>query len=235
MKRFYDLLAILAAVCTPIAPAVYYGWQAYTATLDKTGVYWLSAITGIAIATALEIVGYFAGHVAIAYFERGDRRWLVAAGILVAYVVLGAGELTGIQRTAFYIAPLVYLLLALYRALHEEEATAAAEAADNRQWQREQQEKAAAREHEERLRRLELDAQVRVERARAKAAKAESATDSQPKPTETAPLSGKALEIYQLLSAKPDATNTEIGETIGVSRQYVGQVRRELNGQVKHG
>jgi hypothetical protein len=60
------------------------------------------------------------------------------------------------------------------------------------------------------------------------------AREVSPKPAESAAetpeLSGKALEVYRLLSVKPGATNTEIGETIGVSRQYVGQVRRELNG-----
>jgi hypothetical protein len=75
---------------------------------------------------------------------------------------------------------------------------------------------------------MELKHEERLAKAREVSPKpAESAT-------ETPELSGKALEVYNLLSLKPTATNTEIGETIGVSRQYVGQVRKELNGNAPH-
>lgn len=47
-----------------------------------------------------------------------------------------------------------------------------------------------------------------------------------------AELSGSKLEIYKLFRQKPDASNTEIAETVGVSRQYVGQVKKELNGSL---
>lgn len=56
----------------------------------------------------------------------------------------------------------------------------------------------------------------------------EEETDAE-KEIDISSLSGKASEIYNVLSANPRATNTEIGEIVGVSRQYVGQVKKILN------
>jgi hypothetical protein len=166
-----------------------------------------------------------AGHVASDFWQRGDGRWKVAAGVMALYVIVGMVELWGTTGAlVFVLSPAVYLLAALRHTAAIEAVEDAEQAAENNAWQREQERIAAAREHEIRLRQMELRHKERLAKAREVSPKpAESAT-------ETPELSGKALEVYKLLSVKPGATNTEIGETVGVSRQYVGQVRRELNG-----
>lgn len=84
------------------------------------------------------------------------------------------------------------------------------------------------------------EAQVKIANAKARETKAKAQMETKkatPKAAEVSPepqeLSGKALEIYTAFRENPDATNTEIGEVVGVSRQYVGQVKRELNGALK--
>jgi hypothetical protein len=203
MKHLYDVLAILAAVCTPIAPAVFYGWSAYSATHAVTGVGWLSIVAGVALALALELVGYLAGHAAVAFFERHDGRWMLAAGILLLYVVVGAWELTGVQRTAFFIAPLVYLLLALYRSLHEEDAVASEQAADERAWQRRQQEAADERQHALDLAQIQSQQAVAIERARIRSERAQSQQQPAALPAPLAPARYECEDCGQSFGSQP--------------------------------
>lgn len=247
----------LAPFSVPFAPAFFFGHAIYVAAGRTV---WAAIVGGVA-ALGLESAGILAAHYAVRYYVRRDGRWLVAAVGTVIYLVIGITVIWFLEAATndakwtatamFLIAGVVYVLVGLaeserIESAEEEQAAVVQQAQEadalawqreqdekERDWQRRQQEAADARTHEERLRKLELDAQVRVARASAKATKVESAAETRPKVSEGAELSGKALEIFQLLSQKPGASNTEIGEIAGVSRQYVGQVRRSLNGQVK--
>jgi hypothetical protein len=76
-------------------------------------------------------------------------------------------------------------------------------------------------------RRESAKAAAKAERKEAKAAKDE------PKPEPLPELSGNALLVFEALRAKGEATNVEIAESIGISPQRVGQIKKELNGVVK--
>ena len=77
------------------------------------------------------------------------------------------------------------------------------------------------------------DGQRRREEAKLEAKQARK----KPKPAQPEPkpsgLTDGQLKVYKVIKAQPSATNTEIGEQLGVSRQYVGKVRKQLNGMVK--
>lgn len=119
MKRdIYTIIGWGAMVAVPLAPAFFFGWEIYTAVLDMTAIAWLAVPVAVVSAAGLETVGIFAGHVGMAYHERSDRRWWLAATIMMIYVAIGVYELRGtIGMVMFLIAPLVYVLMALHHGL----------------------------------------------------------------------------------------------------------------------
>lgn len=117
----YSLLGYLAMGLTPIGAVIFFGWRVYTAVLEMTGSVWLSLLGGLSAATGLEIVGIFAGHVSMVFWERKDGRWRLAAAIMVVYVAIGVVELWGtVGVVMFLISPLVYVLVALRVGLEDE-------------------------------------------------------------------------------------------------------------------
>src|SRR5690606_18342533 len=114
MNRFYDALAALAVILTPVAMMTAFGWSAYAAILAETGVQTLAAISGLATAAAIEVIGIVAGETTLWFHGRNDRRWMIAAAILALYVIFGLVVLRG---TALMLLPLmsgsVYVLVGL--------------------------------------------------------------------------------------------------------------------------
>ena len=138
MNRFYNTLAALAVALTPAAMMATAGWEAYALTLAKTGIVWLAILTGVATAAALECVGILAGETALLFHGHADRRWRIAAAVLLAYVVAG---LYVLRSTPLVFLPVlagaVYVLVGL-RAQAQREATAeVVQAEDDREWERE--------------------------------------------------------------------------------------------------
>ena len=138
MNRFYNTLATLAVILTPAAMMATAGWEAYALTLAKTSIPWLAILTGVATAAALECVGILAGETALLFHGHADRRWRIAAAVLLAYVVAG---LYVLRSTPLIFLPVlagaVYVLVGL-RAQAQREATAeVVQAEDDREWERE--------------------------------------------------------------------------------------------------
>ena len=133
MTRFYNALAALAVVLTPAAMMAVAGWEAYALTLARTNIGWLAAVTGIATAAALECVGILAGETALHFHGRADRRWRVAAAVLVAYVTAGLYVLRGTPLLFLpVLAGAVYVLVGLRAQAQRESAADEAQAADAR-------------------------------------------------------------------------------------------------------
>jgi hypothetical protein len=230
MNKFYDALAILAVILTPVAMMTALGWTAYSAILTETRIVALAVVAGVATAAAVECIGIVAGETALWFHGRNDARWKLAALILVGYVAFGIFILQG---TALALLPImasaVYVLIGLraqaqrettaetVRAIDEAQAGAIA-AESERQWQHEQW-------------RIQQADRTRIKMAQAEVTKEAKAPEP---PAESAPkappLSPKAREIYNAFLEKPTASYTEIAASVGVSRQFVGQVARQLNG-----
>lgn len=151
MSRFYNSLAALAVVLTPVAMMAAFGWTAYTAILNETGVAWLAAVSGIATAAAVETIGIVAGETALWFHGRRDGRWLAAGAILALYVAFG---LVILRDTALMLLPLmagsVYVLVGL-RAQAQRETTTenghaeAAEAWERERWRIQQADRTAVK------------------------------------------------------------------------------------------
>lgn len=153
-------LTLAAILITPIAPATFFGHQAYTALLGQTGAPWLAVVGGIATAIGLELVGLLAGHTTIEFWRRGDRRAWLAALLLVAYIAIGTVELwrVPVGRAVFLIAGLAYIVAGLR---HDAEQVATETAQDRVDDRAEAQELARLRlqyQHEEKLARIQAKA-----------------------------------------------------------------------------
>lgn len=255
----YNVLAIVAVVTVPLAPAILFGWNLYNYLMGKGVPVWLAIVGGVAGAVSLEAVGILAGHVGMVYLKRRDWRVLFPAIAMLFYAGYGYVK-TPEYGGVFILAALVYVLVALQGEADTAVKQELADTAVHLAFDLEQE--AADREHarEMEAKRLELQAQndlqmkiaheqaqVAIAEARAKvnianaearkvAKESEISQKVQGKAGETAggfpPLSGKAQEIYNVLAEKPDMSNTQVGELVGVSRQYVGQVKRSLNGSI---
>ena len=139
MTRFYNTLATLAVILTPAAMMATAGWEAYALTLAKTGIVWLAILTGVATAAALECVGILAGETALLFHGHADRRWRIAAAVLLAYVVAG---LYVLRSTPLVFLPVlagaVYVLVGLRAQSQRETAAEVADDVAEREWQHEQ-------------------------------------------------------------------------------------------------
>lgn len=139
MNRFYDTLAVAAVILTPVAMMVAFGWTAYSAILDETGVQALALVSGVATAAAVETIGIVAGETALWFHGRRDRRWMTAALILALYVVFGLVILRG---TALALLPImagaVYVLVGLRAQAARELTVENGNAAALLEWQQEQ-------------------------------------------------------------------------------------------------
>lgn len=139
MNRFYNTLAALAVVLTPVAMMAIAGWEAYAATLARTGIAWLAVVAGVATAATLECIGILAGETTLHFHGRADRRWLLAAAVLLAYVIAGLYVLRGTVLVFLpVLAGAVYMLVGLRAQAQREAVSAAEQAQDNRDWEREQ-------------------------------------------------------------------------------------------------
>ena len=114
MTRFYNILAALAVILTPVAMMTAFGWSAYSAVLAETGAPILAAVSGIATAAAIEVIGIVAGETALWFHGRHDARWKTAALILTLYVLFGLYILRGTRLAPLPImAGAVYVLVGL--------------------------------------------------------------------------------------------------------------------------
>lgn len=118
----YNILSLTAPIFVPIAPVIFFGWKVYTAVQEMTQSLWLSIPAGALTALGLEAVGILAGHVGMVAWRRGDNRTAVIAAVIMAlYVGIGSWELRGsVGMVVFWIAPLVYVLVALQELVKQD-------------------------------------------------------------------------------------------------------------------
>ena len=139
MNRFYNTLAALAVILTPVAMMTAVGWTAYAAILAQTGVLWLAVLSGLATAAAIEAVGIVAGETALWFHAHHDRRWWTAAVILALYVAFGLALLRGTPLALLpLLAGAVYVLVGLRAQAAREAIAANGHEAAALEWQREQ-------------------------------------------------------------------------------------------------
>lgn len=179
----YQVLAVVAMIAVPLAPAVLFGWNLYLYLLGRMVPPWLAIAGGLAGAVSLELVGILAGHVGTVYLKKRDWRVIFPVVAMLFYVWFGwtkTPEYGGI----FVLAALVYLLASLQNETDEEAKQAAAvtavrqsfdleqEAADRehqRQMEAQQAERTAANELQIALAHEQAQASIEIAQAKAKA------------------------------------------------------------------
>jgi hypothetical protein len=139
-NNWQNIVIILAMVTMPIAAAINFGAAAYDMLLPRAGDV-IALIGGVSTGIGFECLGILAGHYAISYYGRNDKRWIIAAVVMLAYVVVGSIELWSIPLARFVplLGGMVYVLSGLASDLTEvkQKETARAvfdleqEAADN--------------------------------------------------------------------------------------------------------
>lgn len=138
MTRFYDTLAALAVVLTPVAMMTAFGWSAYISVLSETGSATLALLSGVATAAAVEVIGMVAGETTLWFHGRGDRRWMTAAAILALYVLFGLYILGGTRLAPLPImAGAVYVLVGLRAQAAREVDTENGHATEAAAWEQE--------------------------------------------------------------------------------------------------
>lgn len=166
----YNVLAIVAVITVPLAPAILFGWNLYNYLMGKGVPVWLAIVGGVAGAVSLEAVGILAGHVGMVYLKRRDWRVLFPAIAMLFYAGYGYVK-TPEYGGVFILAALVYVLVALQgeadTAVKQELADTAVSRAH--EWQQEQEDAAHRRQmeterlrlaHEERLAKISAKSQV---------------------------------------------------------------------------
>ena len=164
MNRLYDTLAAAAATLMPAAMMAALGWQTYVWVEDVTGARWLAALSGIATAGAIETVGIVAGEVALRLLARHDRRWLIPAAVLLAYVATGTFALLGSPLVLLpTLAGSVYVLVGLRAQLEREDAASSQQA-----------DRSSDQQLQLALSKLQADKEVRIARLQAASSKTAS-------------------------------------------------------------
>lgn len=139
MNRFYNILAALAVILTPVAMMTAFGWTTYAEILAQTRVPWLAILSGLAAAASLETIGIVAGETALWFHGRGDRRWLGAAAVLLVYVGFSLNALRGTPLALLpLLAGAVYVLVGLRAQAQREQTAGDSQAAAARAWEQEQ-------------------------------------------------------------------------------------------------
>lgn len=231
-------LPTIGRVFTPMAMLVFLTYE-IVGSQTVTGGWRVAVLIGAGLTSiGVEVVGIMAGHTFEGYWRTGDKvRTAVSFFLLMIYMIAGIVILR--HNSALLpipvIATVVYLVSALAQSLEIEQAKVGT--ADEARMAFDLEQEALDRQAERENERIKTEAmaQAKIERVRAKAAKVSPETkESGEISTETAvkveELAGNKLEIYRILRENPELSNTAVAETIGVSRQYVGQVKKELNG-----
>ena len=232
-KDFYSYLSIVAMIAVPIAPAFYFGFDVAKDVYDKVfgwlqnpivaGIF--AGLIGLGAVAGLELVGILSGHNIVKYYSLGMHKIAGICGlILVAYVGLG---IVGLENwltkgvVMFLTAPLVYVLASMQQTA----ANIHTAQADNDQALLEFKLAEEAKDNE-------LKRQLKAEKERAKM-QPKTQPLTQPNSNhlpEVGNLEGNRLAVYQLYKRNPDATQQEIADAIGISRQMVSKYKKELNG-----
>lgn len=214
--NLYTLLGWIATIAVPISPVFFFGWEVYKQVLTRSSYWLLAGGVGLVSAIGLEIVGILAGHLTMEFWRAGKmNRAYLAGGIMAIYVLIGVIELWGnIGAIMFLIAPLVYVLVALNQVAEYEQRETATDKKRSMVIDHRQHEAEAQRQHEARLRKMELDAEVKKEKIHAPVSLSVSR-----KPEETTEPKKETMERLW----KPGMKPTELAILAGVSKGYASK------------
>jgi hypothetical protein len=221
-----------------LAPAILFGYSLFHALVSQAWDGRAAVVAGGALAITMEFVGGVSAHVA----QHARNQTVKALGYftLATYTLIGLGYMLffepnpTIQRTgimAYLVAPLLYLAVALLSATlqqgkerEEGKQYTIGVRRDELVWQREQQAIKEQREHEERLLKLQLDAEVK--KVKATAAPVLSVA-TQPQSNTAATKKGLMMQHWQ-----PGMGATELARLTGVNKSTAS--RYINNGAMKH-
>ena len=228
VTRLYDALGWVAMIATPLAAAVLFGWNLYGYLTARAVPLFLAIPGGIAGAVAIESVGIYAGHVGMDYARRRDWRGLIAGAAMAFYVYVGWSK-TPDYGVVFVLAAFVYVLVALRSEASAEDKQQRQERQADTNWQRRLQLEKERMRHEERLARIAAKPQP------AQVAAQPDATGRKlpATPATVDELTDAQRRVYDAIKAQPDASYTEIGELLGISRQAVSGHVARMNGVLK--
>jgi len=163
MKRDpYLWLGWLAMLVMPLAASINFGWVAYIGFVARNIPGPLAVIGGVTVGMGLELLGAIAGHLAVTFY--GQRDWprlAVAGGGIVGYVAVGTFELFDVPVARFVpaLAGIVYVLVGLRSDLDAVQAEQKQERAEKRQDDLELKKLELQYQHEEKLARIQANAQ----------------------------------------------------------------------------
>jgi hypothetical protein len=226
----YTAITYLAMVATPIAVAINFGAAAYDMLLPR-GAY-LALLGGVSAGIGMETVGMIAGYLSMRRHNERDRRWLLAAAVLLAYVAIGMYELAAVPVARFLplLAALVYVLAGLHQDTVATAQQTQAAQVDERQWERQRQAEADA--HRRELERLEAEQRHAEKLARIEV-KARTQPDKQPDKADKADMSADVLTDRQtdiLDMLRQGMSQADIAVSVGVSERTVRRDIVAMNG-----
>lgn len=224
----YKWLEKIALIAVPFAPMIFFGWKVYEEVFELTGSAAVAISAGIVTGIGLEIVGILSGHKAIGFWRIGDiKSAAVPSFIMVAYVAVGAYELRGtIGQVVFFIAPMVYVLVALGEMLESKELSQAEQDRMTNQVKNDD----AEHQRKMEIAKLKLSHEARLERIKQKSAAKATAQ----KRSDNAHLSAHLPNDWRLLTNEQkarliDYTSGEIAKMHGISESSARRWKQKAN------
>lgn len=164
MNKVYLFIGWLSTITMPAAAAANFGLAAYEAFLPRAGA-WFAITVGVLTAIGFESIGILFGHTAVSFHARGDRRWLVSAAGMAAYVTVGSVELYAVPFSRFVpmLAALAYVAVALLADVETAVSDERTIEADNMAWQRKLERERLHMQHQEKLAKIEASKSNRLE------------------------------------------------------------------------
>lgn len=170
-KDIYWYVTILAMIAMPAAAAINFGDAAYDALAVRT-FNWLAVAGGLFTGLGFEFVGILAGHNAIRFYSKNDKRWIIAAIAMCIYIAIGMYELFLIPFARFVplLSGLVYVMAGLENQAVEEDK----QKLDDNSYQKKLDLLQVKLDHERQMKQDELNTQIKIERVKIKAMPASS-------------------------------------------------------------
>lgn len=220
----------LARILTPAAMVVFLTMEIVNSQ-HGIGVWvYPVAIAALFTSIGIEAWGMMSGSNVEKAWITNRSKW--ASGIqLFLYVVVTMWLLRNNATliTLPIVASLVYVSAALYESLNKHEEAMAKETRQSLMIQLRKEEEQAKRDHELKLEKMRLDADVKKEKIHAQAT-----PQLAPQPRKVAvtvdTLTPGQQRVYDAIKSNPGASNSEIGSMLGISRQAVQGHIKAMNG-----
>lgn len=226
----------LAPFIVPLAPAFFLSHAVALSAYDLSQSWSLAWLVGIVAAVGLEAAGIMASSLAVQFYTADDGKWQVAASATVVYLLIGIGAIWLLDGTSadaktvgtamFVIAGIVYLLL----GLAEDAGRLETAVQGNADFEQEQARLRLQYAHEEKLARIQAKATA-AQPAQVAATLPQAADATVAQPAQPTPAQRRVLEAIR---RNPGATQAQLGEMLGISRQAVGKHVAALNGQARN-